>query len=828
MERKTDRAGEPALVALADGYHGPAGRRVSATAALLALGLATAPAAQTVQAADESYEAPVSGNYSEDGGLDNVVVTARRRQERSQDVPLAISVISAQTLDATGTPNAGALSQLQPTVQFYSSNPRNSALTIRGLGSPFGLTNDGIEPGVGLYIDQVYYSRPAATTFDFLDVDQVETLRGPQGTLYGKNTTAGAINITSRKPTFTPEAEAEVSLGNYDYVQTKESLSGPLIGDTLAGRLSTSYTTRDGTIYDVTSGKDINGEYNIGLKTQLLLRASDTFQATLYADYSYQNPIGYGQVYVGTGTTQRPLSRQFDALAAASGYSPPSLNPFDRVTDLDSSLRATQRFGGTSLLAEWQIGPGTLTSVTAWRYWGWSPSNDRDFTGLPITTVSQNPSTQRQWTQEIRYAGSSGSVDYVGGLFGYRQTIDTSGTQQQGPLASLWLLSGANAGNPAILDGLTSHNQIGLSNTSAAVFGQATWHVTSALSLQPGLRFNYDEKSGEYIATVTNATDTPLTSAQLGVLAPQSYSPRFSDSNVSGDFTASYTFAPDVLGYATYSHAFKSGGINLNGLPLDANNQPITAVETVKPEKVNDYEIGLKTQFFDRRVTANIDAFWTDIKDYQATVTNSQASVIRGYLANANAVRVRGVEFDTTAHPAEWLSVYVSGAFTDAKYASFPDAPCPPELSGGAAASATHPASAPGTPGGYSPASCDISGQVLPGVSRWAFSYGAEYTRPLRVFGHDLHGYLGFDGNYRSEFSSNPSQSIYTNVSGYSVANFRAGVRTSGGWDVYAWVRNAFNTDYFEFLATQSGNTGMIVGQPGDPRTYGVTARVSL
>src|SRR5262249_11872059 len=152
------------------------------------------------------------------------------------------------------------------------------------------------------------------------------------------------------------------------------------------------------------------------------------------------------------------------------------------------------------------------------------------------------------------------------------------------------------------------------------------------------------------------------------------------------------------------------------GLPLDANNQPITAVETVKPEKVNHYEAGLKTQLFDRKVTANLAAFWTEIADYQATVTNSQANVIRGYLANADKVRVRGVELDFSARPIEHLNVYLNGAFTDHEYVSFEDAPCPPELSGGTAASAANPPGAPGTPGGFSPAFCDISGQWLPGI----------------------------------------------------------------------------------------------------------------
>jgi iron complex outermembrane receptor protein len=776
--------------------------------------------------ADDDGNAIVNRGGTEDE-LAAVLITARRREERSQDVPLPVSVLSAATLDSTGTLNVGEVAELEPTLQFFSSNPRNSALTIRGLGSPFGLTNDGIEPGVGLYIDQVYYARSAATTFDFLDADQVEILRGPQGTLYGKNTAAGAINVTSRAPSFTPQADAEVSYGNYGYVQTRDSLSGALVGNTLAGRLGVSYTSRDGTIYDTTTGQRINAEDNLGVKGQLLLRVSDALKSTLYVDYSYENPLCCGQLYVGTGLTQRPLTRQFASLAAASNYAPPSLNPFDRVTDLDAELKAKQRFGGASLLTEWTIGPGMLTSVTAWRYWDWHPANDRDFTGLPITTVSQNPSVQRQWSQEVRYEGTSGRIDYGVGLFGFHQTVDTSGSQVQGPYASLWLLSGANARNPAILDGLASSNDIGLKATSAAIFGELTWHVTDALRLQPGLRFNHDEKSGRYIATVTNASDTPLTAAQLGVLAPQSYRPSFSNNNVSGNFTLSYSISPGAMAYATYAHAFQSGGINLNGLPLNANNQPITADETIAPEKANDYEAGLKTELFNGKVIANVDAFWTDIKDFQTTVVNSQENVIRGYLATANRARSRGVELDSSARPLRSLNVYLNGAITDATYVDFPNAPCPPELSGGTTASAAHPPSPPGTPGGYSPASCNISGQWLPGVSRWAFSYGLEYSLPLGEFARGVAGYIGFDGSYRSRFSSNPSRSIYTDVAGYELANFRAGVRTVNGWDIYVWVRNAFNTDYLQFLSTQSGNTGLIVGAPGDPRTYGVTVRLS-
>jgi iron complex outermembrane receptor protein len=436
-----------------------------------------------------------------------------------------------------------------------------------------------------------------------------------------------------------------------------------------------------------------------------------------------------------------------------------------------------------------------------------------------------------------------GPLDFVVGAFGFDQSLHTEGRQVQGPAASRWLLNPgnvpagsaacnpptANACNPAVLNGLTSINDIDFSNTSLATFGQFTWHVTDRLSLQPGIRLNYDRKSGAYAAVVTTGTgSTILNSDQRGVLAPQSYSPRFSDWNLSWDFTASYRVARDVLLYATYARAFKSGGINLSGLPLDAGNNPILSAATVRPERVNHYEVGLKTQFWNRRLTFNLAGFWSDVFDYQATVTNGQLGVLRGYLANAGLVRVRGVEVEFSGRPTNHLNFYFNGAYTDGRYVRFVDAPCPPELSGGATATAGQIPSAPGTPGGISPANCNISGQWLPGISRWSASYGLEYVLPHRLFGMDGDVVLGFDGSARTKFSSNPSRSLYTDVNGYSLSNFRLGFRAENGWDVTLWLRNAFDAHYFEVLALQSGNTGLVVGQPGDPRTWGVTIRTQF
>lgn len=775
----------------------------------------------------------------------DIVVTARRREEQVQDVPIPISVVGVKELDSTGSFNIQRLQQLQPTLQFYSTNPRNSSVNIRGLGAPLGLTNDGIDQGVGIYIDQVYLSRVSVATLDFLDVQQVETLRGPQGTLYGKNTVAGAISITSKAPSFDFQGRAELSIGNLEFKQAKASVSGPLASN-VAVRLGLSSTTRQGTIYNVASRNWVNAQDNVGLRGSLLWNASDTASITLSADWNRQNPECCAQIYVKYGPTQRAANRQYPALTAALNYAPPSTNAFDRLTDLDSELNALNELGGVSLRAEYEIGSGTLTSVSAWRFWDWGPANDRDFTGLPITTLSQNPTEQTQYTQELRYAGEGRGFDYVVGLFGFYQDIHTRGVQRQGSAASRWLISPSARDttapgspflylDPTVLDGLTANNDIRLKNLSGAVFAKVNWDVTDTITLSPGVRVNYDDKVGSYVSIVTDGQGrlvpatggTPRQVEQRTAVTPQAFRDEaFREWNVSYDFTASYKPSQDVLLYATYAHTFKSGGLNLNGVPT-VGGVAQTQFASVAPEKVDHFELGVKSQFLDRKATLNVTGFWTAIKDYQALVNDGQNSTLRGYLANAGEVRVRGVEADFSIRPSERFRLYANGAFTDHEYVEFTNAPCPPERSGGTAAPVGSPGGTPGVPGQLSPLVCDISGQWLPGISKWAFSYGGEVNQPLDLLGQDGQVYLAADANSRSKFSSNASRSIYTDIEGYTLANFRLGFRTDD-FNIFGWIKNAFDAEYYEVLATTPGNTGLISGQPGDPRTYGLTLSKSF
>lgn len=779
--------------------HHPARRSALGFAALLMLATALTPAqAETIESEDQAT----------DPGSEIIVTAARRRAESVQDVPVAVAVVSGETLDATGAFNIARLTQLQPSVQFLSSNPRNTAINIRGIGAPFGLTNDGIEQGVGLYIDQVYYARIAASTMDFVDIDSLEILRGPQGTLYGKNTTSGAINISTRRPGFEFESRGELTIGNLDFFQAKASVSGPLVADTLSARLSASLTRRRGMLFNTVTNRHVNDTDNIGLRGQIFWQASDRLEVILYGDYSRQDPEAFAQNYVKAVPTLRAANRQFAALAAASSYAPASTNPFDRLVDADTPLTARNVNAGLSLNATLDLGPATLTSITAWRSWDWGPSNDRDFTGLPITTVSANPSQQQQWSQELRLASDGkGRLDYVVGLFGFHQRINTQGVQEQGALAGLWLLGpAANAANPGLINGLRSDNDIRYRNTSAALYGKLTWKITESLSFAPGLRLNYDKKDGIYDARVSGGLPAQTQAQQNlknGVLASQTYETEFRDWNLSGDATLSWKATADLLLYATYARAFKSGGINLSGVPNRADGvTPAVELAAVRPEQTNHYELGYKSEWLDRKATLNLSAFRTDITDYQATVVDNSVGVLRGYLSNVPKVRSQGLEAELAVRPSRNLSAYLNYAYTDATYVRFPGAPVPVELSGG------------------NIQFVDASGGRMPGVSAHAFSYGFEARLPdgPREF------YLGLDGTTRSSFSSSPTPSAVMNVNGYTLTNLRAGIRLDEGrWDAFLWVRNAFDTKYFDFLTAAPGSTGLIVGQPGDPRTWGLT-----
>jgi len=393
-----------------------------------------------------------------------------------QDVPIPITVVTGAVVENAGAFNVNRLKEMVPSVQLYSSNPRNTALNIRGQGTTFGLTNDGVEPGVGFYVDGVYYARPAAATLDFMDVERIEVLRGPQGVLFGKNTTAGAFNVTTRKPSFKPGGAVEVSYGNYGFIQAKSSVTGAL-SKKIAGRLSFSGTQRNGVIENVSTGKNINDLNNLGFRGQLLYTPTDRVDITLAADASSQRPDGYAQVVAGVVKTMRAPYRQFEQIIKDLNYDLPTRDPFERKIDHNTPWRSGNDLGGASVNVDIKLGSGTLTSTSAWRYWKWDPSNDRDFTGLSVLSLSQATSKHEQWSQEFRYAGNlSSRLSGVFGLFAIGQNLDTDPYHVEESGDAQWRFSQSSTSpkwaTPGLFDGYGIKTTSALNTFSGAAFGQ--------------------------------------------------------------------------------------------------------------------------------------------------------------------------------------------------------------------------------------------------------------------------------------------------------------------------------------------------------------------
>jgi iron complex outermembrane receptor protein len=745
-----------------------------------------------------------------------VVISSRRRDETAQEVPIPISVVGGAKAEDAGAFNVNRVKELVPSVQLYSSNPRNTGLNIRGLGSPFGLTNDGLDPGVGYYVDGVYYARPAATTLDFIDVDRIEVLRGPQGTLFGKNTSNGAFNIVSKAPSFKPGGVFESSFGNFGYIQAKLSVTGP-ISQKLAARLSFSGTQRDGLVYNQTADQQTNDLNNLGFRGSLLYNASARVKITFIADATRQRPNGYAQVAAGVVTTQRSAYRQFNAIATDLNYSLPTLNAYERRIDQNTNTRSGNDLGGVSVNVDAKIGKGTLTSTTAWRYWDWDPSNDRDFTGLDALRLSQNPSKHQQVSQEFRYAGNfSDRVSGVAGIFAIGQTITTTGTEQAG--ADQWRFSRNNAGQTLmtsdLIDGYTQHTKSTLNTFSGAVFGQLDWAVIkNRLHVLPGLRYNYDYKDADYNRTTSGGketTDPAEIALKNGVYSAQSFHTKATNTNFTGNLTVSYKVNNKINTYATFSTAYKPVGVNIAGLPTTGT--PAVAdlsLATVKPEYTTQYEFGIKTTPTKNSVL-NFAAFNTDVKDYQANVQSPQLGVNRGYLANAEHVQVWGLELDGSTKIGQYFTVNAAVSYTDAKYKKFTNAPLPLEETGAAVSFK------------------DISGGDLPGISKWASSIGGEVALPGKFFTNEGKFFLAVDNFNRSKFSSSPSPSKFLNIDGYSLFNARLGFRASKGLTVFVWSRNVFNKNYYEQLLPAAGNTGLYAAVLGDQRTFGTTLRYTF
>lgn len=804
------------------------------TAWLLAsAGSISAPSIHTATAPDTlrpAAEAAAPGNdpatttpsaVSADSGSD-ILVTARRRAESVQDVPLAISVLGGEALEQKGAYHLQQIYQEVPSLTVYTSNPRNVTVNIRGLGSNVATANNGLDLGVGFYVDDVYYARVGQSGFDLVDLDRVEILRGPQGTLFGRNTTAGAIVVTTKRPSFTPEASGDVSVGNYGLFQARGSLSGP-VATNVAGRLSFEATKRDGFLRNIFQDRRVHDFQNYTVRGQLLFTPTEALTVRVIGDYARQEQNCCVPVLLGSLAAYdngAPIAFNYAQRIAQFGYTPPLADPKDRITDSDWLGPIRMEQGGVQVNAEYDFSGATLTSVSAARFWNWTPRNDPDYSALNISLEGNQYDRQRQFSQEFRLASNGRrTLDWVVGLYAFHQKIPGWFINEYGRDAGEFLIAPGTAGltpaqRRATLEGTYTYASSEPKTTSVAAFGQGVWHLTDAVDLTVGLRYTHERKYGFYeqvrgggspLATLTPA-QIALRNAYTPIYARYDLDRSWGD--LSGTASLSGKLGEDALVYVTYARGQKSGGLNFATLPLSPDGAPLLDLAVVSPEKVDNYEVGLKSEWFDRRLTANFSAFLTDVSNYQSTIVDASVVPPRAYIANVGDVRSYGIEGDVRARPVAGLSLYASGTWNPAEYRRYSNAQCPFEIR------------APGQP-----TVCDLSGRRLPAAPRWAWSAGASYDAALS---DTVTGFAGADYAYRSSFYTTYNLSRFSLVEGFGLLNARLGVRGKDGrWEASLWSRNLLNKLYF-YSKGISENGAVFYGQPGDPRTFGLTLRHRL
>ncbi|MCO2449085.1 TonB-dependent receptor [Pseudomonas aeruginosa] len=775
----------------------PPGGSDYALALLLALGGALpASAADAPAPAEEAPPLASSVPDKADTALGKVTVTARRREEDSQKVPTPITVLGGETLEAQRISRVQDLQQVLPSVNVAYIHARQSSVAVRGIGN--NPASDGLEGSAGIYLDNVYLGRPGMAVFDLLDIEQLELLRGPQGTLFGKNTTAGVLNISTRAPTFTAERTVEVSGGQDGYFQGRGTVSGPL-GETLAGRLSAYRTRDDGYIKNIHDDNYLNGGERQGARGQLLFEPNEDFSLRWIADYNEEDSSNGSMVVYGG-------AERFWQRAALVGASP-LRDPQRRKVNINGRQHVSVHQGGSSLEANWNLAGGyRLTSISAYRYWHFTPANDEQLNVSAINDTGVEVH-DRQFSQEIRLASpTGGAFDYVVGAYAFRQNLGNKTFTSYGPLADLYLL-GANLG--ALNDTYSKANGK-IETDSFALFAQGTWHLTERLDFTAGLRGTYEEKNAkvERFAPLGGAAvggvGAAVRNGQLGAydsgdLSQYNFAP-------SALLSLSYQFSDDLLGYASLSHGEKSGGVN-----LAVGSAPSAGADSllVGPERANDAELGLKSTLFDRRLLLNANLFWTGIHGYQATTLYQApgSTQLVQVLANAGSVRSRGLEFEATALPLRGLTLNFNGSYNDVTYLSFKDASCPAEVS-----------TRPGAP-----SSCDLTGQRVVGASKWIANLNGEYQWRLD---DRFQPYVSASYAYRSAAEGTLDNSDLSKIDGYALVNLAAGLRSDlgdGQLDTSVWLKNAFDKDYY--LSAFASINGSYTASVGQPRTLGVSLR---
>lgn len=754
-------------------FNASAMNRLGVGVSLAVLAMAAVPAAAQTSVAEAE---------ADEGGITDIVVTAERRSSSVQKTPIAITAVGGDSLRESGVSTLEGLGDQIPNLSF-ERNAGDAMIFIRGIG--YNSISPGGEARVALYLDGLYQSRTQAGLLGFYDIDRVEVLRGPQGTLYGRNAIAGTINLITREPGDELNGYVTGTLGTYSLVGTEGAIGGP-VSDKVGARIAFRTVDRNGYGTNLTTGEDVGDEHSRSVRGKVAIEPSASLKIALTADYAKVDDRAGGYRYGGPGNFAIvPLGIQLGG---------PGAVPTDKQDAAGFGPRERIETHGFSGQLDFDLTDSTaITLLSGYRHL--SSDLESSVDGF-IQELSRLYITERSnvFTQEVRLSHRFGDFAdiIVGGYYFHeknlaRNQVPHKGVVLAGPF-------GVTGDPDAFYD---FYQTFGLQRTNAyAAFAQANIHLTDQLELDLGARYSTESKKVLEAKQLDVASPFVLNdpirpgfdpAAGLfggGPLAPGGgfINQKETWSSFDPKVTLSYQVTPSTMFYATWSRGFKSGGFNIGGLQAP-----------FKPEKLTNYEIGVKTDLLDRRLRTNISAFNYDYKELQQNIVIGNALITR----NAATARLRGVEAEITARPTDELTLSLNGAHLDGKFKDFESAdPTHAEL-------------------GVQ----DLRGNQLPNAPKWQIGGDISYAIETGIGRFTPRaGVTWFDKVYFTEF--NTAELVQPSRTMVNLSLTWEGRDPS--WTVSAFVKNATDDTYISNSATSNPLLGLPnTAYYGAPRTAG-------
>jgi iron complex outermembrane receptor protein len=711
---------------------------------------------------------------TEDAALEEIVVTAQRRQENLQDVPIAISAMTGQMLEDAGVRDPRDLQAYVPSLQFQSGTAATTTIIfLRGVG--IGDFNSNTTGAVGVYVDDVFLGANAGKLFNVFDGEGVEVLRGPQGTLYGRNTTGGAIKFASRKPTNELSTDLSVLYGRYNEVRLEGGIGGPIVDDKLKIRVSGLYDKRDGWMHNRVTGHDLNDVDLWAARAIIDFTPTDSLLLRLSL-HSGQNNGGARQFQhrgQGVGFDGSPMFDENGVPLDGMGYADTDHNV--NAGDFNIEGKEKVKVSGGSLLGEFKLDGVTLTSITAYEKVDRNTLEDTDASPNDVLTAVYIDKPE-QWSEELRaQSNGDGRLNWIAGAFFFDDDLETDSSFDV--LRSLRPYFQSDE-NPT---GFSPENSVGLlrypytqKTRSWALFGQTDYALTDAWNLTAGLRYTEDKIDFKYAAFFDEAG--------VGTFPVVSTDDSSKFTNTSGRLALSYKVSDDTLLYGSISSGYNSGGYPGGSAQYDFQLEPFDS------EKLYAYEVGAKTELLDRRVRLNAAAFYYDYKDLQVFIYDTSGAIPVMRKLNAGSARIYGLEAELTVKPTAQLDAFVSISMLDSEYQNFVDG-----------------------------LGNDFSGNTLINAPEFSMSAGLTWTQPLGDAG-SLQATAA--GSYQSKVYLTPDNSKAYSQDPVTLLNARlAWTPPGGGFEVALWGKNLTDERWVNFMAPIITMDQL---NYNDPETYGI------